>query len=123
MPVWQNAFVLGPNVPLYPNAGSRPDETARPRIRRSPAAAPHAGLSANAPEAPIPAPAMVAPPAPPMAYVPRPEPRIAKPQILPQPEDAKGARALTYRLRRELARQQQQAAEMAANAGPPPLRS
>lgn len=117
MPVWQNAFVLGPNVRFTRTPEAALTKRPGPESGAVQPAAPHAGLSANAPEAPIPAPAMVAPPAPPMAYVPRPEPRIAKPLILPQPEDAKGARALTYRLRRELARQQQQAAEMAANAG------
>ncbi|SMC80181.1 DNA translocase FtsK [Rhizobium sp. RU36D] len=114
MPVWQNAFVLGPNVRFTRTPEAALSKRPGPETTAPQPAAPHAGLTANAPEVAIHVPAPVAAPTPPMVYVPRPEPRIAKPLVLPQPEDAKGARALTYRLRRELARQQQ-AAEMAAN--------
>ncbi len=51
MPVWQNAFVLG-RMSVYPNAEAaltkRPAESGAVQP-----AAPHAGLSANAPEAPF----------------------------------------------------------------------
>ncbi|NBB47989.1 DNA translocase FtsK [Rhizobium sp. CRIBSB] len=136
-PVWQKAFVLGPNVrftrtpdrapakpetaaspapqatiPTMPPAQAMQQEQPRqaytPASQRSPAAqpprptpstqtsVPFAGLPRTG--APVPAP--------------KPEaPRVPASVTLPQPPDAIGARALTYKLRRELARQQ---AEQAA---------
>lgn len=138
-PVWQKAFVLGPNVRFT----RTPDRTpAKPEAMPAPAAQPSAPVARTTtpeqtirPEAPRQAYAPPAHRAPvaqarqtstptssvPFAGLPRtgapapapkPEvPRMPASVTLPQPPDAVGARALTYKLRRELARQQ---AEQAA---------
>nr|WP_244490655.1 DNA translocase FtsK [Rhizobium sp. Root268] len=92
MPVWQSAFVLGPNVRF-----TRTPESAfakRPAAETPPAEPEAVEI---VPEAIVPA------ERPPALIVKRPpaEPQIAKPEIIPQPV---GALALSYRLRRELAR-------------------
>ena len=123
MPGWQNAFVLGPNVRF-----TRTPESAF--ARRMPVETP------NIPEAEIPA---AAPPetveqeavaqqqavqeevAPVSQPVVKPaEQRVPPPRMpfLPQPPEARGARALTYKLRLELARKQ---AEEAAAATQMPV--
>ncbi len=140
-PVWQKAFVLGPNVrftrtpdrtpakpeaaptpapqPSAPTARTAPPQqqmvqqpprqpvtqasqrvtASQPRHTAAPSTSvPYAGLPRTGAPAPAPAP--------------KPEaPRMPASVTLPQPPDAIGARALTYKLRRELARQQ---AEQAA---------
>ena len=131
-PVWQKAFVLGPNVRFtrtpdraatkpepapqtpvkQPTAAMQPAQqrpapaqasqrvaASQPRHAPAPSTSvPYAGLPRTGAQAPAPAP--------------KPEtPRMPASVTLPQPPDAVGARALTYKLRRELARQQ---AEQAA---------
>ena len=92
-PIWQRAFVLGPNVRF-----TRTPETALPK-RTAPVTA---SAPSPAPEHPAALPAASAsPPSMPEKNAERP---IARPEFLPQPPDAAGARALSYRLRRELAR-------------------
>ncbi|MCZ8181297.1 MAG: DNA translocase FtsK [Rhizobium sp.] len=144
-PVWQTAFVLGPNVRFtrtpdrvpakqepQPNAApSTNTQAARPSAPQHPVAKQHgaqqpapvtqtathrahamqpqrpqaAAPSNNVPFAGLPRTGAPAP-------APKPEaPRMPASVTLPQPPDAVGARALTYKLRRELARQQ---AEQAA---------
>ncbi|MCJ8236919.1 DNA translocase FtsK [Peteryoungia algae] len=141
-PVWQKAFVLGPNVrftrtpdrvPAKPEAEANalPQPTARTTTpTRTIASQPVTQPAATQPQArhhvPSPTPPSSARTASPSTGVPfaglprtgattpapQPEaPRIPASVTLPQPPDAIGARALTYKLRRELARQQ---AEQAA---------
>ncbi|HAU78688.1 DNA translocase FtsK [Rhizobium pusense] len=112
MPGWQNAFVLGPNVRFTRTPESAfnrrmPVETPNIPEEEAPAASVPAAAepeTAVRQDAPVPQPA--AKPA---------EQRMAPPRMpfLPQPPDARGARALTYKLRLELARKQ---AEEAAAA-------
>ncbi|MDQ0322386.1 S-DNA-T family DNA segregation ATPase FtsK/SpoIIIE [Pararhizobium capsulatum DSM 1112] len=102
MPVWQSAFVLGPNVRF-----TRTPESAmakRPSTEM-PQAATEPETVETVPEVVIPA------ERPPALIVKRAavEPPIAKPEILPQPV---GARALSYRLRRELARRLEEEASI-----------
>ncbi len=123
MPGWQNAFVLGPNVRF-----TRTPESAF--SRRMPVETPHLAeeeapadiLSETAepemvvqPEATVQEPAIA-------TVVKSPEPRIQPPRMpfLPQPPDARGARALTYKLRLELARKQAEEAAAAALMPPRP---
>ncbi|WCK25853.1 DNA translocase FtsK [Agrobacterium pusense] len=112
MPGWQNAFVLGPNVRF-----TRTPESAF--NRRMPVETPNIP-DEEAPAASLPAAAERETAVPQDAPVPQPaakpaEQRTAPPRMpfLPQPPDARGARALTYKLRLELARKQ---AEEAAAA-------
>ncbi len=124
MPGWQNAFVLGPNVRF-----TRTPESAF--SRRMPVETPHLAeeeapadiLSETAepemvvqPEAAVQEPAIA-------TVVKSPEPRIQPPRMpfLPQPPDARGARALTYKLRLELARKQAEEAAAAALMPPQPV--
>ncbi len=124
MPGWQNAFVLGPNVRF-----TRTPESAF--SRRMPVETPHLAeeeapadiLSETAepemvvqPEATVQEPALA-------TVVKSPEPRIQPPRMpfLPQPPDARGARALTYKLRLELARKQAEEAAAAALMPPQPV--
>ncbi len=95
-PIWQRAFVLGPNVRF-----TRTPDTALPK-RAAPAAA---SVPCPVPEAPVAVPA--APDSLPSMPTRNAERIIAQPEFLPQPPDAAGARALSYRLRRELARSRQ----------------
>ncbi|MBB2906719.1 S-DNA-T family DNA segregation ATPase FtsK/SpoIIIE [Rhizobium sp. RAS22] len=116
MPGWQNAFVLGPNVRFTRTPESvfnrrMPVETPNIPDEEAPAASvPVAAEPETAvrQDAPVPQPA--AKPA---------EQRMAPPRMpfLPQPPDARGARALTYKLRLELARKQAEEAA-AAVRGP-----
>ncbi|MFK0204796.1 DNA translocase FtsK [Agrobacterium sp. NPDC090283] len=119
MPGWQNAFVLGPNVRF-----TRTPESAF--TRRMPVETP------NIPEEDVPAAAApetveqeaVAEPqavqqevvAVSQPVVKQAEERMPPPRMpfLPQPPDARGARALTYKLRLELARKQAEEAAAAA---------
>ncbi|MCM2397917.1 FtsK/SpoIIIE domain-containing protein [Rhizobium sp. S95] len=115
MPAWQSAFAMAPNVRF-----TRTPETA---ISRRPAPE-NAELApvvpASAVPEPVPAPtanvapavaaAVTAQATPPQPAAPREERRAGLSVILPQPPDATGARALTYKLRRELARQREEAA-------------
>ncbi|MBS1164432.1 MAG: translocase FtsK [Proteobacteria bacterium] len=95
-PIWQRAFVLGPNVRF-----TRTPDTALPRrIAAAPTIETGAvGTSSQALGAPAAASSEVLPPLAPKSGSER---VIARPQFLPQPPDTKGARALSYRLRREL---------------------
>ncbi|MDH0116315.1 DNA translocase FtsK [Agrobacterium pusense] len=112
MPGWQNAFVLGPNVRFTRTPESvfnrrMPVETPNIPDEEAPAASvPAAAEPETAVRQDSPAPQPAEKPA---------EQRIAPPRMpfLPQPPDARGARALTYKLRLELARKQ---AEEAAAA-------
>ncbi len=112
MPGWQNAFVLGPNVRFTRTPESvfnrrMPVETPNIPDEEAPAASvPAAAEPETAVRQDAPAPQPAAKPA---------EQRMAPPRMpfLPQPPDARGARALTYKLRLELARKQ---AEEAAAA-------
>ncbi|MFN3364269.1 MAG: DNA translocase FtsK [Allorhizobium sp.] len=138
-PVWQKAFVLGPNVrftrtpdrvsakaeptpapaaqPSAPPARTVAPQPAMPQAptrqayqpTRQPvvpaAAKPASSATSSVPYAGLPRTGAPVP-------APKPEvPRMPASVTLPQPPDAVGARALTYKLRRELARQQ---AEQAA---------
>ncbi len=112
MPGWQNAFVLGPNVRFTRTPESvfnrrMPVETPNIPDEEAPAASvPAAAEPETAVRQDAPAPQPAAKSA---------EQRMAPPRMpfLPQPPDARGARALTYKLRLELARKQ---AEEAAAA-------
>ncbi|OOO21886.1 MULTISPECIES: DNA translocase FtsK [Agrobacterium] len=112
MPGWQNAFVLGPNVRFTRTPESvfnrrMPVETPNIPDEEAPAASvPAAAEPETAARQDAPAPQPAEKPA---------EQRMAPPRMpfLPQPPDARGARALTYKLRLELARKQ---AEEAAAA-------
>ncbi|MEE9986832.1 DNA translocase FtsK [Agrobacterium pusense] len=112
MPGWQNAFVLGPNVRFTRTPESvfnrrMPVETPNIPDEEAPAASvPAAAEPETAVRQDAPAPQPAEKPA---------EQRMAPPRMpfLPQPPDARGARALTYKLRLELARKQ---AEEAAAA-------
>ncbi|MGF0523514.1 DNA translocase FtsK [Agrobacterium pusense] len=112
MPGWQNAFVLGPNVRFTRTPESAfnrrmPVETPNIPDEEAPAASvPAAAEPETAVRQDAPAPQPAAKPA---------EQRMAPPRMpfLPQPPHARGARALTYKLRLELARKQ---AEEAAAA-------
>ncbi|CDI11425.1 DNA translocase FtsK [Agrobacterium pusense] len=116
MPGWQNAFVLGPNVRFTRTPESAfnrrmPVETPNIPEEEAPAASvPAAAEPETAVRQDAPAPQPAAKPA---------EQRIAPPRMpfLPQPPDARGARALTYKLRLELARKQAEEAA-AAVRGP-----
>ncbi len=116
MPGWQNAFVLGPNVRFTRTPESvfnrrMPVETPNIPEEEAPAASvPAAAEPETAVRQDAPAPQPAAKPA---------EQRIAPPRMpfLPQPPDARGARALTYKLRLELARKQAEEAA-AAVRGP-----
>lgn len=147
-PVWQKAFVLGPNVRFTRTPDRVP---AKPEPDPAPAIAPNAPPSrtpaAGSAMAADPMRQAYQPSRQPMtaspsktasnatasvpfaglprtgAPAPKPEaPRMPASVTLPQPPDAVGARALTYKLRRELARQQaEQAAweaSMAEGAAP-----
>ncbi|WP_110759930.1 DNA translocase FtsK [Rhizobium sp. UGM030330-04] len=121
MPGWQNAFVLGPNVRFTRTPESAfarrmpvetpdipeddvvavvPSETAEPEAVMQQQAAQPEAVSSSAP---------VVKPA---------EQRVPPPRMpfLPQPPDARGARALTYKLRLELARKQAEEAAAATQA-------
>lgn len=113
MPGWQNAFTLGPNVRFSrtpqsifsrKNAAGEDivaEQSAEQGEGESPVVEDAAQASATSTEkqsAPV-------------------ERRIAKPAVLPQPPGATGARALSYRLRRELALRQQQELMQQAEAG------
>ncbi|WP_395773659.1 DNA translocase FtsK [Agrobacterium pusense] len=116
MPGWQNAFVLGPNVRFTRTPESAfnrrmPVETPNIPEEEAPAASvPAAAEPETAVRQDAPAPQPAAKPA---------EQRMAPPRMpfLPQPPDARGARALTYKLRLELARKQAEEAA-AAVRGP-----
>ncbi|MCZ4430190.1 DNA translocase FtsK [Agrobacterium sp. SOY23] len=125
MPGWQNAFVLGPNVRF-----TRTPESAF--ARRMPVETPHIPeediTTVALPETAEPE-AMVQQQTVPQEAVSASQPavklaeqRVAPPRMpfLPQPPDARGARALTYKLRLELARKQ---AEEAAAAAQMPARA
>jgi len=103
MPGWQNAFTLGPNVRFSRTpqsifakknaAGEDIVDQPAEQGEMDPSAAQDTVAVSTTSTAPQPAPV---------------ERRIAKPAVLPQPPGATGARALSYRLRRELALRQQQ---------------
>lgn len=96
-PIWQRAFVLGPNVRFTRTPDTALSkrvpaaQTLQPAIASTPSQ-----TSEPAASAPVTA-------VPPRTSAENIERVIARPQFLPQPPDAKGARALSYRLRRELA--------------------
>ncbi len=107
MPLWQNAFTLGPNVRFTrtpQNIVAGKQSTTAPSGKADEEAAAIAGpvaVEAVSEQPPASKPTPV-------------ERRIAKPAVLPQPPGATGALALTYRLRRELALKQQQEASAPA---------
>ncbi len=118
MPGWQNAFVLGPNVrftrtPESAFARRMPVETPNIPEEEIPAAAPpemveqEAVAQQHAVQQEVSVPQPVVKPA---------EQRVPPPRMpfLPQPPEARGARALTYKLRLELARKQAEEAAAAA---------
>ncbi|WP_454702098.1 DNA translocase FtsK [Agrobacterium burrii] len=127
MPGWQNAFVLGPNVRF-----TRTPESAF--SRRMPVETPNIPEEIHIPEEEVVAVAAPEPVEPEpaaqqaVAYedaavisqpIVKPAEQRVPPQrmpFLPQPPDARGARALTYKLRLELARKQAEEAAAAALA-------
>ncbi|MDQ1195098.1 S-DNA-T family DNA segregation ATPase FtsK/SpoIIIE [Rhizobium sp. SORGH_AS 787] len=114
MPGWQNAFTLGPNVRFSRTpqsifakknaAGEDIVDQPAEQGEMDPSAAQDTVAVSTTSTAPQPAPV---------------ERRIAKPAVLPQPPGATGARALSYRLRRELALRQQQELLQQAEAPTP----
>lgn len=113
MPGWQNAFTLGPNVRFSrtPQSIFSRKNAAGEDIVAEQLAEQGEGESPVVEDA---AQASATSTAPQSAPVER---RIAKPAVLPQPPGATGARALSYRLRRELALRQQQELMQQAEAG------
>ena len=113
MPGWQNAFTLGPNVRFSrtPQSIFSRKNAAGEDIVAEQSAEQGEGESPVVEDA---AQASATSTAPQSAPVER---RIAKPAVLPQPPGATGARALSYRLRRELALRQQQELMQQAEAG------
>ncbi len=110
MPIWQSAFAMAPNVRF-----TRTPENALGRRTTRESAVPTAAAPEPTPASvPVVIPASPAPvtvqAASPQPVAPREERRAGLSVMLPQPPDATGARALTYKLRRELARQQEEAA-------------
>lgn len=109
MPLWQNAFVLGPNVrftrtPQNIVAGKQATTASSGKVEEDAApSAPTLVMQAESEQSPVSKPTSE-------------ERRIAKPAVLPQPPGATGALALTYRLRRELALKQQQEASAPTEA-------
>lgn len=110
LPVWQRAFLMGPNVrftrtPHIVDAERRnPPEKHVEDHSQTVNGAPHA-VSQDTPLSVEVQANIVA------VTLPKPERPIAKPMYIPQPPGATGARALSYRLRRELALQEQQRVE------------
>ncbi|WP_020011767.1 MULTISPECIES: DNA translocase FtsK [unclassified Agrobacterium] len=119
MPGWQNAFVLGPNVrftrtPESAFARRMPVETPNIPEEEVPAVAPPEAVEAEVVEQQQAVQQEVAPVNEPV--IKPAEQRMPPPRMpfLPQPPDARGARALTYKLRLELARKQAEEAAAAA---------
>ncbi|MGV1985823.1 DNA translocase FtsK [Agrobacterium sp. 22-221-1] len=119
MPGWQNAFVLGPNVrftrtPESAFARRMPVETPNIPEEEIPAAAPPETVEQEALAQQQAVQQEVAPVSQPV--VKPAEQRVPPPRMpfLPQPPEARGARALTYKLRLELARKQAEEAAAAA---------
>ncbi|MBG0509772.1 DNA translocase FtsK [Agrobacterium sp. MOPV5] len=119
MPGWQNAFVLGPNVrftrtPESAFARRMPVETPNIPEEEIPAAAPLETVEQEALAQQQAVQQEVAPVSQPV--VKPAEQRVPPPRMpfLPQPPEARGARALTYKLRLELARKQAEEAAAAA---------
>jgi S-DNA-T family DNA segregation ATPase FtsK/SpoIIIE len=156
-PVWQTAFVLGPNVrftrtpdrvpakpeTIEPMSAAAQAAPAAPQVSRAQATQPQApAQTASAPRlnqqpdqrpaSPHGLPRTGAPqqPVAPSARTPistqhlqqQQQPRVQASVTLPQPPDAVGARALTYKLRRELARQQAEQAAWEASMAEDPTR-
>ena len=113
MPGWQNAFTLGPNVRFSrtPQSIFSRKNAAGEDIVAEQSAEQGEGESPVVEDAAQASATSTAPQAAPV------ERRIAKPAVLPQPPGATGARALSYRLRRELALRQQQELMQQAEAG------
>jgi len=106
MPGWQNAFVLGPNVRFTRTPESAFSRRGAVEPQQDEADIVPAEIEVETVESviAIPVAEAVAP-----VYK-KPEPRVPQPPripVLPQPPHAQGARALTYKLRRELALKQQ----------------
>ncbi|WP_422646694.1 DNA translocase FtsK [Agrobacterium tumefaciens] len=127
MPGWQNAFVLGPNVRFTrtPQSVFSSRGSASPQVGEDDKAVVDA-VETVEPVVVEQASAEVAPVQGPVRPVfKRAEPRVPQPPripVLPQPPHAQGARALTYKLRRELAlKQQAEQAAMAQNAVADPV--
>ncbi|EMS95788.1 ftsk cell division protein [Agrobacterium tumefaciens str. Cherry 2E-2-2] len=119
MPGWQNAFVLGPNVrftrtPESAFARRMPVETPNIPEEEIQAAAPLETVEQEALAQQQAVQQEVAPVSQPV--VKPAEQRVPPPRMpfLPQPPEARGARALTYKLRLELARKQAEEAAAAA---------
>ncbi len=165
-PVWQTAFVLGPNVRFTrtPDRVAAKPETvepmtapavapAAPQVSRGQVAQPQAAAATTrvpqarvptahapranpeadqrpaspyglprtgAPQQPVAASARAPIPTQPLQQ--QQQPRVPASVTLPQPPDAVGARALTYKLRRELARQQAELAAWEASMAEDPTR-
>jgi S-DNA-T family DNA segregation ATPase FtsK/SpoIIIE len=105
-PVWQRAFLMGPNVqftrtPHSVDAERRnpTEKTVEMKTETAVSAVESSEVAGPAASAPVSAQAFLKPLG---------ERPIAKPMFIPQPPGATGARALSYRLRRELALQEQQ---------------
>jgi S-DNA-T family DNA segregation ATPase FtsK/SpoIIIE len=118
MPGWQNAFVLGPNVrftrtPESAFARRMPVETPNIPEEEVPTVAPPEAVEAEVVEQQQAVQQEVAPVNQPVI---KPAEQRMPPRMpfLPQPPDARGARALTYKLRLELARKQAEEAAAAA---------
>jgi DNA segregation ATPase FtsK/SpoIIIE, S-DNA-T family len=166
-PVWQTAFVLGPNVrftrtpdrapakseTIEPMTAPAPTAAYAPQVSRAPAIQPQAPIqTTHVPQTPVPTahaprlnplaeqrpaspyglPRTGAPQQPVAAAARAPiptqvlqqqqQPRVPASVTLPQPPDAVGARALTYKLRRELARQQAEQSAWEASMAEDPTR-
>ncbi|MBP1878726.1 S-DNA-T family DNA segregation ATPase FtsK/SpoIIIE [Agrobacterium rubi] len=110
MPLWQNAFTLGPNVrftrtPQNIVAGKQSTNGAPGKAEDDVAAFAPTDIKLVSTEVAE-------------SKLTDEERKIAKPAVLPQPPGAIGALALTYRLRRELALKQQQDASAPVEPAP-----
>jgi S-DNA-T family DNA segregation ATPase FtsK/SpoIIIE len=118
MPGWQNAFVLGPNVRFTRTPESvftrrMPVETPHLAEEEVPAVVPPESAEPEVVELPqVVVQQEIA--SQPIANSPEPRVQPQRMPFLPQPPDARGARALTYKLRLELARKQAEEAAAAA---------
>ncbi|MGV1774666.1 DNA translocase FtsK [Agrobacterium fabrum] len=127
MPGWQNAFVLGPNVRFTrtpESAFNRRMPVETPNIPEEPEISDEEVVAVAAPE--MLEPEAVTQEETTVASQPvvKPAEQRVPPQrmpFLPQPPDARGARALTYKLRLELARKQAEEAAAAALVPAQPL--
>jgi S-DNA-T family DNA segregation ATPase FtsK/SpoIIIE len=114
LPVWQRAFLMGPNV-RFTRTPHIVDAERRHPAEKAPEPAVEPPLVSDPHHAENPITAHVTSL---VAVKPIGERPVAKPMYIPQPPGATGARALSYRLRRELALQEQLRVEAEKTTSP-----